>query len=109
MKNQSNEKMSFVMNEKDTVLINFDEVEVQMPSSEEGESVTMYEYESVRVKKGADYGDIVSAIVREHYSQSQVEAIILNGEDTPEHAEELRQLMVWRKHAKEIAKQVLAQ
>lgn len=109
MKNQSNEKMPFVLQEKGTMLISFDEREIQVPSSEEGESVTMYEYESVRVKKGADYGDIVSAIVREHYSQSQVEAIILNGEDTIEHAEELQQLMVWRKHAKEVAKQVLAQ
>ena len=54
-----------------------------------------------------DYPSVVSAIVRCRYSQSDIEAIVLNGSDTKEHAAEYQALQAWRAEAKRIAKIVV--
>lgn len=54
-----------------------------------------------------DYPSVVSAIVRCKYSQSAIEAIVLNGSDTDEHAAEYSALQAWRSEAKRIAKIVV--
>lgn len=109
MQNESNVKMPLIMNEKDTVLINFDEKVVERTDQQTGEKHTVYGYESVRVKRKAfGYAGIVSAIVRSRYSADEVEAIVLNhGDGDAEHEAEYAGLQEWRKHAKEIAKGVV--
>lgn len=54
-----------------------------------------------------DYPSVVAAIVRCKYSQSDIEAIVLNGSDTEEHADEYDSLQAWRTEAKRIAKLVI--
>ena len=54
-----------------------------------------------------DYPSVVSAIVRCRYSQSDIEAIVLNGRGTDEHASEYAALQSWRAEAKRIAKIVI--
>ena len=54
-----------------------------------------------------DYPSVVSSIVRCKYSQSDIEAIVLNGSDTDEHASEYAALQAWRAEAKRIAKIVI--
>ena len=54
-----------------------------------------------------DYPSVVSAIVRCKYSQSAIEAVVLNGSDTEEHASEYAALQAWRAEAKRIAKIVV--
>ena len=54
-----------------------------------------------------DYPSVVAAIVRCKYSQSDIEAIVLNGSDTEEHAAEYAALQEWRAEAKRIAKIVV--
>ena len=54
-----------------------------------------------------DYPSVVSAIVRCKYTQSDIEAIVLNGSDTEEHASEYAALQAWRAEAKRIAKIVV--
>lgn len=54
-----------------------------------------------------DYPSVVSSIVRCKYSQSDIEAIVLNGSDTEEHAAEYADLQVWRAEAKRVAKIVV--
>ena len=54
-----------------------------------------------------DYPSVVAAIVRCKYSQSDIEAIVLNGSDTEEHAAEYQAMQAWRAEAKRIAKIVV--
>ena len=54
-----------------------------------------------------DYPTVVAAIVRCKYSQSDIEAIVLNGSDTEEHASEYSALQACRAEAKRIAKIVV--
>ena len=54
-----------------------------------------------------DYPSVVSAIVRCKYSQSDIEAIVLNGSDTDEHEAEYQAMQAWRAEAKRIAKIVV--
>lgn len=54
-----------------------------------------------------DYPSVVSSIVRCKYSQSDIEAIVLNGSDTDGHAAEYEALQAWRAEAKRIAKIVI--
>lgn len=51
-----------------------------------------------------NYADLVEKAIRSTYSQSQVEAIILNGTDTEEHAAELAALQAYRAECKANAK-----
>ena len=55
-----------------------------------------------------DYPSVVSSIVRCKYSQSDIEAIVLNGSDTEEHAAEYAALQAWRAEAKRVAKIVVS-
>lgn len=102
-----------VNHEGNTVRIEFgyEPVEVTtqpMGEDEEPQTKTEYVGYTVRVEQPLDYGKVVSAIVRTKYSSDQVEAIVLNGSDTPEHKAEYEALQQWRSHAKEIAKAVMA-
>ena len=74
---------------------------------DEGEPVTVLTAENVDVN-AIDYGSIVSAIVRDKYSQDKVEAILANGEDTPEHKTELKDFKDWRVKAKQVATAAIA-
>ena len=56
-----------------------------------------------------DYPSVVSSIVRCKYSQSDIEAIVLNGSDTGEHASEYEALQEWRSHAKEVARSIIGE
>ena len=67
---------------------------------------TMMQCERIELN-AIDYPSVVSAIVRCRYSQSDIEAIVLNGSDTEEHASEYASLQAWRAEAKRIAKIVI--
>ena len=67
---------------------------------------TMMQCERIELE-AIDYPSVVSAIVRCRYSQSDIEAIVLNGSDTDEHASEYAALQAWRAEAKRIAKIVI--
>lgn len=86
----------------------------------EGEETTdIYNCESVDVK-GRGYGDIVSAIVNDRYSSDEVQAVMANyaeaidaesditAEKRAEYLEEYEAYQSWRKHAKEIAAEVIS-
>ena len=105
---------SLVNHEGNIVRIEFDyepvEVTTQpMREDEEPQTKTEYHGHTVRVEQPLEYGKVVSAIVRAKYSADDTEAIVLNGSDTPDHEAEYTALQQWRSHAKEVAKQVLAQ
>ena len=93
----------FVQNEGLTTTISFNE---NIITEKDGQKT--YEYETVIVNNPLTYGGIVSAIVRDKYSEDDVEAIILNGTDTAEHKAEYEALQMWRKTAKEIAHKIFA-
>jgi len=77
----------------------------------------MYDCENVDVDS-MQYGDIVSAIIRSRYTQDTVEAILSNYEEAKdatsdlaqekreEYSDEYTDYQNWRKHAKDIARQV---
>lgn len=69
----------------------------------DGDTVEQLVCENVDIVGSIDYGKVVSAIVRDKYSQDKVEAILVNGEDTPEHKTELKDFKDWRVKAKQIA------
>lgn len=92
----------FVKNEGLTTTISFNE---NIITEEDGSKT--YEYETVIVNNPLTYGGIISAIVRDRYSSDDVEAIVLNGTDTPEHQAEYEALQEWRKTAKYVAHKVL--
>jgi len=86
----------------------------------EGEETTdIYNCESVDVN-GRTYGDIVAAIVNDRYSADDVQAIIANyaealdssseitAEKRAEYLAEYEDYQAWRKHAKEIAAEVVS-
>lgn len=108
MNTQSNTQLPLLQKEcGGTQFIAFNERTVEIPQ-EEGASIIGYEYDSVRTPIGADYGTLVAAIIRSRYSKNDVEAILCNGSDTPEHQAELEAFQAWRKEAKRVAKEVLA-
>lgn len=77
-------------------------------NSEKGE-VTSYPFHRVKVEEKADYGTIVSAIIRAKYSPSEELALINNNIEnpSPEHSEEYAVFNDFRKKAKILAKCVL--
>lgn len=91
-----------------TTLVNYNVEEVQRQITE-GETTTEWQADTVEVHNPVTYPSLVSALVRTRYTADQVEAIMLNGGDTPEHTAELQALQQWRTEAKRIAKEVLAQ
>ena len=97
------------------LLFDFSQVEPR-----EGEETTdIYDCESVDVN-GRSYGDIVSAIVNDRYSADEVQAIMANyaealdsssdiaAEKRAEYLAEYEGYQSWRKHAKEIAAEVIS-
>ena len=56
-----------------------------------------------------DYGRLVSFLVRERFSEDDVEAISLNYMEskTTEHKNEFAELKAWRAQAKEMARQII--
>lgn len=84
------------------VTFNYDVVEIK--EKEE----TTYEWSSVELKQNEwEYGNLVSAIIRERYSADDVEAIILNyGDGDADHERYYWELQEWRKHAKALARKV---
>lgn len=110
--------------EGETMRLFFDFKKVEMPieeGKEKGKTQTQFEAESVDVVGGRDYGTIVSEIIRDHYSDNEIQAILANYAEvnnpasvmslTPEKKEEYLQeyadFQMWRGHAKEIAHKVL--
>lgn len=75
----------------------------------DGETIEQLVCENVDIVGAIDYGKVVSAIVRDKFPQDQVEAILANGSDTPEHAAELDAFQEWRAKAKNIAHSVISQ
>ena len=109
MKQLSFDQQPLIINEQDTIVINFDEAEVTVHDHQKEEDVKAYTYETIRINRSDfNYGGLVSAIIRSRYSSDNVEAIVLNGTNTEEHAAEYEALQAWRNHAKEVAKAVLA-
>ena len=108
MKQLSFDKQPLIINEQDTIVINFDETEVLVRDHQTEKDVKAYTYETIRINRSEyNYGGIVSAVVRSRYSSDNVEAIVLNGSDTEEHAAEYAALQAWRAEAKRIAKIVV--
>ncbi len=103
MKNQSNSKLPLVSYEAKTVLISFDEQEVQVEES------IMYEYESVRMDKSITYSKVVSAIINDRYSNDAMQAVVNNYLKDPSDAErkqEFDEMQDWRDKAKSVARQI---
>lgn len=73
----------------------------------DGEEIEVLVFENVDITGPVEYGAIVTAIVRDKYSQDRVEAILANGSETPEHAAELEAFQEWRAKAKTIAHEVI--
>ena len=90
-------------------VVRFDIQKYEHESSEETQhdnDPTMMACERIELE-AIDYPSVVAAIVRSKYSQSDIEAIVLNGSDTEEHAAEYAALQAWRSEAKRIAKIVI--
>ena len=102
--------------------IHFDTEEVQALSndgdSSSGQSLST-QYRSLYVQVSVlDYSTLISAIITSRYTSSDVEAIMLNNleasdaeseltdEKRSEYISEYDALQEWRKHAKEIAKNI---
>lgn len=75
----------------------------------DSEEVTVLVCENVDITGPVDYGKVVSAVVRDKYPQDQVEAILANGSDTPEHEAELETFQEWRVKAKTVAHAVVTE
>jgi hypothetical protein len=102
-----------------SLIMLFDFVKVE-PSDDEQQSTpeNFYSLESVIMDGPTDYGKIVSAIINDKYSADDVQAIIANYEEArsaeepsekeQEYLAEYAEYQEWRKHAKEIAKIVIA-
>lgn len=69
----------------------------------------LFQWNSVRVDN-LIYDEIVSAIIRDKYSNDKMQAIINNQllEPSEEHVKEFMEMQEWRKFAKSYAKEILA-
>lgn len=94
-----------VINDGADMLIRYDIAEAD---TEEGQP-KQYTANEVRVKRSASYGDIVSAIIDDKYSNDEMQAIINNHllDATSEHEAEFADMQSWRSHAKEVAHKVI--
>jgi hypothetical protein len=94
----------------------FEQYKPQDETQEVAENTYAMEY--VTHKGETDYGKIVSAIINDKYSTDDVQAIIANYEEArsaeepsekeQEYLAEYAEYQEWRRHAKEIAKIVIA-
>lgn len=104
------------------VRVNFDTVAETVSIStgeEDGEETTeeqeVYEAYVVRVEQPLGYDKVVNAIVSAAYPSDKMQAIINNhlldsedDDDYEAHTEEFEAMQQWRKHAKEVAREVIA-
>ena len=69
----------------------------------------LYQWEVVRVDE-MKYDKLVSAIIKSHFNDDKIQAIINNYllDSSEEHVKEFNELQEWRKRAKQIAKEILA-
>lgn len=96
--------------------INFNVVE-EHREAEDGSRNTVYVYNMVEIPRKLpvivpfsqdDYPMLVSSLVRERYSEDDVEAIINNYLADPEgHKADFDELQAWRVKAKEVAREVI--
>ena len=96
--------------------INFNVVE-EHREAEDGSRYTVYVYNMVEIPRKLpvivpftqdDYPMLVSAIVREEYTQDDVEAIMNNYLADPEgHKADFDELQAWRAKAKQVAREVI--
>jgi len=102
---QSDSKRALVEMESKSMLVCWNEREVTI-ETEGGQSVVKYEYDFCRCAKNADRGELIDAIVRSRYSQSQMEAVVnnyLREDKTEEQVEAFNAMQEWRAQAKVIA------
>lgn len=88
--------------------INFD-IEEENVKNEQGE-YTQYKAYSIRVSMPINYSDIVSSIINAGYPEDEMQAIINNHlADSSDltNESEYEMMQFWRKHAKEIAQEVV--
>lgn len=71
------------------------------------EQVAALEAEANGEDYASRYKALVVQYVRERYDADDVEALIANGDDTPEHAAELAEFKAWRRWCKRRAKEEL--
>lgn len=103
------------------LMMSFDFVKVEKTASEEERQEMgddYYQFQTIHMDGSTDYGKIVSAIINDKYSTDDVQAIIANYEEArsaeepsekeQEYLAEYAEYQKWRKHAKEIAKIVIA-
>jgi len=67
----------------------------------------MYKYDATRIKYPYTREELVTSIIRENYTQDNMEAIINNhisGSETEEQAEVFSTMQAWRVKAKDVAK-----
>ena len=105
MKIESMNKMGTVIRERNNYLVCIDEETEYM---EEGG--TKYTYFGVRVPLDYTYDTLVAAFIRERYSDDKMQAIINNylmEPDNSEHEEEFKEMQAWRKHIKEVCKEII--
>jgi hypothetical protein len=83
----------------------------------DNETVEKFEGYNIDIEGPADYGNIVSAIIRGEYPDQKKDAVILNRElvrDNPAHEKaeeynaEYELLQAWRATAKQVATEVIA-
>jgi hypothetical protein len=96
--------------------INFNVVE-EHREAEDGSRNTVYVYNMVEIRRKLpvivpfsqdDYPMLVSSLVRERYSEDDVEAIMNNYLADPEgHKADFDELQAWRVKAKEVAREVI--
>ena len=89
-------------------------VRFNIAECEDEEHLGQWECDEVEVSHkepltAADYGFVVSHLVRAKYSEDSVEAITLNyvASKTTEHKREWTELQQWRSEVKEVAKALL--
>ncbi len=104
----------YVIIEGKLVRLFFDFSEPQVPEGEESYPEDLKACESIDVA-GNSYGDMVSAIINDHYSPDSYQAILANYElakdkdseitddKRKEYIKEYSDFQAWRVHAKEIA------
>ena len=102
-----------------SLIINFNHTTEEV-TIEDNEPHTQYVSECVYVRGNRGYGDIVSAIVKDRYSDDDSSAIMANhaacldvpstltDEKIAEYTAEYNKFQEWRARAKEVAKEVIS-
>ena len=91
---------------QDGAVVYFDEEKVEVVNDESGEQMEKWNCSCARFGNHPTYGEIVSAIIGERYSQDAQYAILANYQLDGE-TEEYLAFQERRRYAKEVAKQAL--